>query len=178
MSRKRPLNDADQRNVQKRRKMSSAFPESNKDETLRGRAIDDSNKDLENGTGSPDRKEKLQPITARIAERKNISDDQKTKTADASGKRNVSNSNRNAVQPSAPKCFEWQWIDNDGTWHDYDSGTQLLMENLSIGNKFTIRAGKDRWTYDITKLSADLCRFCAYPIYPTIHCVYLNFNEI
>ena len=168
MRKKRPLDNADEGSKQKRMKMSLESTDSihsNKDVALRGRAINDSNKDLENGRGSPDRKETLQPITARIAESNNISDDQKTKTADASGKRNLSNSNRNAVQPSAPKCFVWQWIDNDGTWHDYDSGTQLLMENLFIGNKFTIRAGKDRWTYDITKLSADLCRFRAYPTF-------------
>merc|ERR1719283_624097 len=51
--------------------------------------------------------------------------------------------------------YVWQWVENDGTWHDYDATTQLLLDALSIGNKITITAG--RWTYDITKTSNTQC---------------------
>ena len=50
---------------------------------------------------------------------------------------------------------KWQWIENDGTWHDYDAATQLGLDNLSIGNKITITAGQ--WKYDITRTTNDQC---------------------
>ena len=53
--------------------------------------------------------------------------------------------------------YLWQWPENDGTWHDYDSVTQLLLDQLSIGNKITIKAGK--WTYDITKTATNSCTY-------------------
>ena len=155
--------------------MSSESTDSNKNETLRRRTSSNS-QDHENGTGSLPPWAKLQAIRAQIAKKKKISDDQRTKAAHASEKRNLSNSKQNDVRPSAPKFkFVWQWIENDGTWHDYDATTQLLIDNLSIGNKFTVRMGPNQWTYDITKHSADLCRFCEYP---NIYFFYLNFNEV
>ena len=54
--------------------------------------------------------------------------------------------------------YVWQWMENDGTWHDYDTTTQLQLDMLSIGNKITISAGQ--WTYDITRTATDQCSLC------------------
>eukprot|EP00485_Elphidium_margaritaceum_P010815 CAMPEP_0202690254 /NCGR_PEP_ID=MMETSP1385-20130828/5294_1 /ASSEMBLY_ACC=CAM_ASM_000861 /TAXON_ID=933848 /ORGANISM="Elphidium margaritaceum" /LENGTH=140 /DNA_ID=CAMNT_0049345491 /DNA_START=49 /DNA_END=468 /DNA_ORIENTATION=+ len=51
--------------------------------------------------------------------------------------------------------FVWQWRENDGSWHDYDGGSQALLEQMQIGAHIQITAGK--WTYDIVKNAADQC---------------------
>ena len=80
----------------------------------------------------------------------------------------ANNTNSSKIQQNQPPQrlsppqfkFVWQWVENDGTWHDYDSTTQLLLDNLSIGNKITITAGK--WTYDITRTSNDQCSYVSW----------------
>ena len=66
-----------------------------------------------------------------------------------------------APPPTAQQAqfkYVWQWMENDGTWHDYDTTTQLQLDMLSIGNKITISAGQ--WTYDITRTATDQCSLC------------------
>eukprot|EP01084_Bolivina_argentea_P000130 240_1 len=38
--------------------------------------------------------------------------------------------------------YIWQWIENDGTWHDYDDNTQIKLNNMKIGEKITMKAGQ------------------------------------
>eukprot|EP01084_Bolivina_argentea_P195956 336031_1 len=75
---------------------------------------------------------------------------------DDDNKMNDDNNDPNTAPPPPPQYkYTWQWPENDGTWHDYDATTQLLLDQLSIGQKLTIKAGK--WTYDVTKTSTDAC---------------------
>merc|ERR1712228_333234 len=67
----------------------------------------------------------------------------------------ISNNDNNQKSNSAQYKFVWQWPENDGSWHDYDATTQLLLDQLSIGQSITISAGK--WTYAITKTSNNSC---------------------
>ena len=80
----------------------------------------------------------------------NYDDDDDTKTQPL-GSNNDQNSN------SAQYKFVWQWPENDGTWHNYDATTQLLLDQLSIGQQISISAGK--WTYSITKTSNNSCSY-------------------
>merc|ERR1712154_160339 len=54
--------------------------------------------------------------------------------------------------------FVWQWPENDGSWHVYDANTQILLDELSIGQTMSITAGKTRkFTYSVTKTSQYTC---------------------
>ena len=94
-----------------------------------------------------------------------INDDDQKDIDPPDSNQNANNINSNQTntqqppQPSAPQFkYVWQWVENDGTWHDYDATTQLLLDNLSIGNKITISAGG--WMYDVTRTSTDQCSLC------------------
>jgi len=50
---------------------------------------------------------------------------------------------------------KWQWLENDGTWHDYDASVQQQLDGLAIGESMIIKAAK--WSYDVTKTAQDEC---------------------
>ena len=61
----------------------------------------------------------------------------------------------------------WKWMEDDGTWYDYDANTQLLIENLPIGNTITFK--RSQWTYIVTKASCCQCSLSTFTFILSMH---------
>ena len=107
----------------------------------------------------------------RVAEYVNDNDQKENSSLDSI--QNASNNNDTDSQQPDPSQYDsrfkyvWQWIANDGTLHEYNATTQILIDDLSIGKMITISAGQSK--YEITKDSMDHCSLCSQYFLHSIH---------